>query len=141
MGGWIGKEKVWYPGNKVTSQFEIQELLCWWAIIFNNSILIDSLDILSSTTINLIPSVRSAVTRIIQGLKRVLLHVSNEQLSQNPFVQGYKCPRDNFSRRLLSKEAFISDVLPQIVFFLLLDITILMDYRMKNCETHYSREM
>ena len=46
------------------------------------------------------------------------------------FVQGTVVQGDFGPRRLLSKEAFTGDKLAQIIFYSLLDVTILIDYKM-----------
>ena len=75
---------------------------------------------------------------ILQKVVWVLLHLSQVQLSKKTLVQGDKCPRDSCPivqgdfgpRRLLSKEAFTSDKLAQFFFYSVLDVTIVIDYKM-----------
>ena len=61
----------------------------------------------------------------------VLPHLSKGRLSKETMVQGTAVQGDFGPRKLLSKEDFTSDKLAQINFFhSLLDITIVIDYKM-----------
>ena len=65
----------------------------------------------------------------------MLPHLSKGQLSKETMVQmtnvqGTVVQGDFGPRRLLSKEAFTIDKLAHIIFYSLLDITILIDYKM-----------